>query len=150
MKFHEHTATDLNTLFGMDLGWEYDERFGAELPRDTPLEIAQICVQYDRLAEHGNELIQEFKEDDKFDRKKTGELTIAVRELLGITPTVAGMVRTWADSQGLTAYEIGGKKEGPKKQRWQRWLSGDGLKTAQMMQEDLMELGFTLTIAAKN
>lgn len=150
MKFYEHAATDLNNLFGMDLGWEYDDRFGTELPRGTPLEVARICVQYDRLAESGDELIRQFQEDDKFDRKKTGELTIAVRERLGITPTVAGMVRACADSRGLTAYEIGGRKEGQKKQRWQRWLSGDGLKTMQMMQDDLGELGLKLTIVARN
>lgn len=148
MKFCVTVATELNNLFGSDLGWEYGD-WQAELPRNTPLEIARACVQYDRLSEKGDEVIRQFKEDDKFDRKKTGELTIAVRELLEITPSVAGMVRSWADSQALTAYEIGGRTECPKKQRWQRWLGGDGLKTLQTMQDDLRELGFELEIVAK-
>ena len=97
MKFCERVASDLNNLFGRDLGWEYGD-CRAELPRDIPVEIARVCVQYDRLSESGDELICQFQEDERFDRKKTEELTIAVRELLGINPAVSGMIRAWADS----------------------------------------------------
>jgi hypothetical protein len=148
MKFCTSLTIGLNNLFGTDLGWEYED-WRAELPRNTPIEIARICVKYSDLSDAANELICQFQEDEKFDRKKTGELTIAVRELLGINPSIAGMVRAWADSQGLTAYEIGDRAEGPKKQRWQRWLGGDGLKTLQTMQDDLEALGFRLTIVKK-
>lgn len=60
--------------------------------------------------------------------------------------SVSALLQSWADSQGLTAYKIGGSKEGPKKQRWQRWLGGDGLKGIETMQRDLNELGFTIKI----
>lgn len=65
------------------------------------------------------------------------------------TEEITIMIRYWAKSQGLTAYEIGDRTEGSRKQRWQRWLGGEGLKTLQTMQDDLEALGFKLAIVKK-
>lgn len=145
MRFCECDAQRLNVLFGRDLGWEYDG-FEAELPRGIDADVARSCVQFDRLKEQGHDLIQQFCEDDKFDRAKTGELTRSVRDLLGIVPSFAGEVRSWADCHNLTAYEIGNRQEGAKKQRWQRWLTAEGIKSFESMQSDLIEMGFRLSI----
>lgn len=55
-------------------------------------------------------------------------------------------LRSWAESAQLTAYEIGGREEGQKKQRWQRWLRGEGLKSFESMNSDLLGLGYRLKI----
>jgi hypothetical protein len=57
---------------------------------------------------------------------------------------------------GLTAYGIALKISGTTNpaapqfrqicQRWQRWLSGQGLKTLDTLEDDLMRLGYRLTI----
>lgn len=63
------------------------------------------------------------------------------------------MLKEWACAHSLTAYQIGqkvgqitGEPSSTITQRWQRWLSQDGLKTVNKIKQDLEAMGYVLTI----
>lgn len=151
MRFHEWVCSDLNILFGKNLGWEYSEEdmFG-ELPDGTPLGVRQQCRQYADLSDQENFLVAAFQNPDTISSEKAIACR-KIREMLGIKLPFS--LRDWADENELTAYAIGrrvkdatGANPATVTQRWQRWLGVDGSKTLEALDSDLRAMGYKLAI----
>jgi len=83
MIFQDTITNDLDILTGLDLNWErFATTLEAELPRNTPIEIARACVRYVDLGQHPD--IVAFKADDGFDSEKRALLIQKVRYLIGL------------------------------------------------------------------